>query len=137
MWLKGLACGALLTLATPTAVLGSLLLAPAIVAATFDPSTSRRSARPVLVWGCAASARPMLTLWTGGHDLALALGIASDLSVIATAWAAQAAGWLVAELLPLLIAAGLNAAAASRAQRLRESRARHEDEWDIPRAKNA
>jgi hypothetical protein len=119
------------TLATPTAVLCFLLLVPALVAALFETSVGRLSARPVLLWGVAASARPMVALWTDGHTTAHALALAGDIRVIATAWSAQAGGWLVAELLPLLIAAGFKAASATQAARLRAARARYEAEWEI------
>jgi hypothetical protein len=129
---QGLGCGAVVALAAPTALLALLLLMPAVVAAVFDPSPQRRAARPVLLWGGAASVAPMVALWTDGHTLSHALALASDLPVLARSWAAQAAGWLAAELLPLLIAAGLHAAAATRAARLRAERARHAAEWDLP-----
>jgi len=130
-WVQGLGCGAVVALATPTALLAMLLLMPALVAAVFDPSPRRRAARPVLLWGLAASVAPMAALWTDGHSIAHARALASDLPVIARCWAAQAAGWLAAELLPLLIAAGLHAGAAARAARLRAERARHATEWDL------
>ncbi len=132
MWLKGLGCGALVTMATPTAVLAALLLTPAVVAWIADPTPDHRAAKPVLVWGFAATVHPMMALWTGGHTVALAFGVAGDLPVIATCWSVQAGAWLVVELLPVVIAAGLNAACGARAARLRQARAVHEAEWDIP-----
>jgi hypothetical protein len=131
-WLQGAAFGGLVTLATPTALLGGLLLAPSLMAALIDQTPGRPASRPMLLWGIAASVRPMVELWTGGHTNAHALALASDLSVIAAAWAAQGGGWLVAEILPLFIGAAMHAAAAAHALQLRQARRRHETEWDLP-----
>jgi len=131
-WLQGLVCGAVVTLATPTALLGVLLLAPALVAFLLDTAPGRPAARPMLLWGLAASVRPMVALWTGGHTNGHALELAGDVGVLATAWAAQAGGWLTACILPLFINVALDAAAATQAARLRHARFRHEEEWHIP-----
>jgi hypothetical protein len=133
-WLLGMGCGALATLATPTAVLGGLLLAPALCAWIVDPTPQRGVARPMLFCGLAASLRPMLALWGEGHTLAASLALASDLSTIGVAWAAQASAWLASELAPLAV--GLLQAARNRAQaaRLRAERARLEQEWGLPPA---
>ena len=132
VWLQGLACGALLMLSTPTALLGALLFAPSAVAALLDGSTGRMATRPMLLWGAAASIRPMVVLWTGVHSNAQALALAGDVQVLGLAWAAQAGGWLVAEILPLFIAIGLNTAAAAQTLRLRHERRRYAAEWDLP-----
>jgi hypothetical protein len=73
-----------------------------------------------------------MTLWTGGHTNAHAMALAGDLHVLGIAWLAQGAGWLMAEILPLFIAAALHAAAATQGARLRMARARYEQEWDLP-----
>ena len=130
-WLLGMGCGALATLATPTAVLAGLLLAPALVAWLLDSTPARGVARPMLLCGLAAAVRPMLALWVGGHTMAISLDLAGDLSTLGLAWAAQASAWLVGELAPLAV--GLAQAARTRARiaRLRAERARLEQEWGI------
>ena len=134
IWLLGTGCGALATLATPTALLGGLLLAPALGAWLVDPSPDRGLARPMLFCGLAASLQPMLALWSGGHTLAGSLALAGDLPTLGIAWAAQAAAWLAGELAPLAV--GLARAARDRARiaRLRAERARLEEEWGLPPA---
>ena len=131
LWLHGLICGAIVTLATPTAVLILLLLTPTLVAALFDFSPGRPVVRPVCLWGIAASVRPMMALWSGEHTMAHTLIIAGDSSVLATAWAAQAAAWLISEIVPLFVAVAMSANAAARAARLREARQVYEADWDI------
>ena len=130
-WLLGLGCGVLAALATPTAVLAGLLLAPALVAWLLDPTPARGIARPMLFCGLAGAVRPMLALWDGGHSMAASLELAGDLPTLGLAWAAQASAWLVGELAPLGV--GLVQAARNRARvaRLCAERARLEEEWGL------
>lgn len=130
-WLLGLGCGLLAALATPTAVLAGMLLAPSIVAWLLDPTPERGIARPMLFCGLAAALRPMLALWQGGHGMGTSLELAADLPTLGLAWAAQATAWLVGELAPLGV--GLAQAARNRARiaRLRIERARLEEEWGL------
>ncbi len=130
-WLLGMGCGALATLATPTAVLAGLLLAPALMAWLLDPTPQRAVARPMLLCGLAASLRPLLALWQGGHGMAASLELAGDVPTLGLAWAAQGLAWLVGELAPLAV--GLVQAARDRARiaRLRAERARLEQEWGL------
>ena len=130
-WLQGLACGALLTLAPPTAVLAAVLLAPGLLAFALDPVAGKPTARPVLLLGLAASTGPLGQLWRLGHTVDIAMGLLSDPVLLATAWAAQAAGWLVVELVPLLICLALNAAAGTQSARLNAQRRVYEKDWDI------
>jgi hypothetical protein len=131
LWLFGMACGAVATLETPTAVLAGLLLAPSLLAWPFDTSEDKSLARPILFCGLAAALRPLLALWQGKNDLAGSLTLASDLSVLGLAWAAQASAWLVCELAPLAV--GLAQAARDRARiaRLKAERARLAEEWGL------
>jgi hypothetical protein len=130
-WLQGLACGALVTLASPTALLAGVLLAPGLLALMLDPVAGKPTGRPVLLLGLAASAAPIGQLWRLGQSLDLALNLLSDPAVLATAWAAQAAGWLIVELAPLLIGVALEAAAKTHSARLRAARRRYEEDWDM------
>jgi len=131
-WLIGMGCGALATLATPTALLAGVLLAPALAAWLLDPAPERDLARPMLFCGLAAALAPMLTLWSGGGGMAASSALAADLPTLAVAWAAQAAAWLVAELAPLLVGLAQAAAVRARVGRLRAERARLEAEWGLP-----
>lgn len=134
LWWLGLVCGALATLATPTAVLAGLLLAPTGLVWLVDASPGKFGVRPVLLCGLAASIGPLTTLWTGGHTLALAMSQAGDVEVLGLAWGAQAAGWLVGELAPLAVVLGMEAAAKARAAALRAERRALQEEWGLPDA---
>ncbi len=128
-WWQGLLCGALLMLAPPLALLLGTLLAPALIARMLDQGAGRPTALAVTMCNLPASVTPMLTLWRQGHDMATAMAMASDMSVVGLAWAAAGAGWLMAELAPVAIFLALEAGARTRAIRLRTVRARLEQEW--------
>jgi hypothetical protein len=134
LWLLGLGCGLLMTMATPTALLGAVLLAPALVALVLDDARGKPTARPLILLGLAAAARPLATLWSLGNRMDAALELLGDPTILATAWGAQAATWLVVELAPLFITLALEAAAAARAVRLRAARKHYEEQWDVPPA---
>lgn len=134
VWLQGLACGAVVAMATPTAVLGGLLLVPGIAALLLERRAGRPAARVALLCGAAAAAAPLIALWQTGLGVGSALAAASDPAVLAGCWAAQAGGWLLAQLAPVLLRLAFDAHAATIAARLRSERARFESEWDIPPA---
>src|SRR5579872_1024082 len=98
VWLQGLLCGAVATLATPTALLLGVLLAPALLALMIDRQPGRPKARSIALWSMAASVAPLRALWIAGHTMAGAAALAGNLRVVITAWSAAAAGWLLAEL---------------------------------------
>ena len=129
VWFQGLACGALATLATPTALLAGMLLIPSFVVATLDRGAGKPVARAVLLCGLAASALPMADLWAGGYGMGQGVALATDPRVLAVAWAAQAAGWLMAALAPVLVRVLLDAHAGGEMARLRRERAALEADW--------
>jgi hypothetical protein len=131
VWLQGLLCGALAMLAPPTALLMGVLLGPAVLALLFDRQAGKPRARSIALFGMAASVDPLRTLWGSGHSMQVAVALLGSLHVLGTAWAAAAAGWLLAEVAPVAVRATLEALSISRAGRLRASRARLADEWGL------
>jgi hypothetical protein len=134
MWMQGLVCGALVTLATPTAILGGVLLLPTILVYLTDAAEGRATLRAVLLFGLAASLRPLLTLWSGGHTVDLSLSLLSDLATPVVAWSAQGAGWLLSQLIPLVVRVTLEAQMRLEVARLRAERAKLAEEWGLPPA---
>ena len=59
------------------------------------------------------------------------IGLATDPDIVGTAWAAAAAGWLLAELMPVAVRMVLEALSLSRAARLRATRAALAAEWGL------
>jgi hypothetical protein len=133
IWMQGLLCGALATLATPTALLLAVLLAPAIAAVVFDREPGRPRVRSIALCGMAASVGPLRTLWTSGHTLGTASALLGDLRVVGTAWSAAAVGWLLVEILPLAVRAVLEALSTAQASRLQAERARLIEAWGLVR----
>jgi hypothetical protein len=132
-WLQGLLCGALATVATPTALLLGVLLAPVLVAVALDQEPGRPKARSIALFGMAASVAPLRTLWTSGHTLAMATTLLANLDIVGTAWSAAAAGWLLAELMPFAARAVIEALSIARKSRLEAERARLVQAWGLER----
>jgi hypothetical protein len=131
VWLQGLLCGALATLATPTALLLAVLLGPATIALFLDGEPCKPTGRTVALFSMAASVGPLKTLWTTGHSMAVAADLATRLDVVGTVWTATAAGWLLAQILPIVVRAVLEALSIARSVRLRAERARLLSDWGL------
>jgi hypothetical protein len=129
IWLQGLLCGAVATLATPTALLLGVLLAPVLLALGLDREPGRPRARAIALCSMAAAVDPLRTLWISGHSLATASALLGNLQVVGTAWSAAAGGWLLAEVLPLAVRAALETLSIARASRLQAERARLIEAW--------
>ena len=132
VWIQGLVCGAMVTLATPTAVLAGVLLLPALIVHFIDDTPGRPVLRAVLLFGLAASLRPLLALWTGGHTMQTSMALLSDIATPALAWSAQGGAWLLTQLLPLLVRVTLEARKKVAVARLRAERARLAAAWGLP-----
>ncbi len=134
IWLAGLACGALVTMATPTACLGAALLLPAMLTWFTDEAPGRPVARCLLLFGIAGSLPSLVALWRGPGNLGAALEMALDMHTVAQAWALQALGWLLAEGLPLAGLLVVDAQMAHRTRIMRAKRDRLAEEWSLPPA---
>ena len=131
MWIQGLLCGGLVALLPPTALLLGVLIGPALLALFLDTQPGKPIARSVLLCTLAASVRPVRTLWAAGHGIAASMALATDADIVGTAWAAAAAGWLLAELAPVAVRVVLEALSLRRAARLRAARAALAEEWGL------
>lgn len=131
MWMQGLLCGGMVAIQPPTALLLGALLGPAIVALFLDRQPGRPIARSVLLCALAACVKPVRTLWAAGHGMAASIALATDPDIIGTAWAAAAAGWLLAELVPVGVRVVLELLSMARATRLRAARAALAEEWGL------
>lgn len=130
-WLQGLLCGCVAVLATPAALLAVVLLAPGLMALLLDRQPGQATARSMLLFGAAALASPLRRLWESGHAMSQALDLLSDPLVLAIAWLAAAAGWLLNEMMPLLARLMLEARDKARMRALQASRARLTEEWGL------
>ena len=131
-WFVGLLFGAAAAVATPSALVVGVFLAPAILLFVLDATPGKQIGWPIMTIAGATLVRPLSELWLAGHVMAAALDIAADPRSVAPAWGLQAAGWLAIEAAPALIRLGFEGAARRRSAALRRARARIEAEWGIP-----
>ncbi len=120
---------AALPLAGPTLLLTLLLLLPTLLSLAGDRLPGRPVTRVVLLFGVAAACPAVNTLWQGGQRLEDSLALGTDIARLAPCWAAQAGGWLLAQLLPVMIAATLNTEARRHIARLEQQRQRYETDF--------
>ena len=129
VWLQGLACGAVVTLAPATALLLAVLLGPGGVALVLDRQSGRPIARTVLLCSAAACVAPVRALWAAGHTAQASLALLGDVGIVGTAWSAAAAGWLLVELAPVAARVVLETQGRTKGARLRTARAKLAAEW--------
>lgn len=130
VWLQGLLCGAMVTLATPTALLLGVLLAPALAALVLDREPGRPRARSIVLFSMAAAVDPLRMLWTADHSIAMAAALLSP-TTVGRAWIAASAGWLLAEVTPIAVRVTLEAISIARAARLRAERTKLVEAWGL------
>ena len=116
-------------LATPSAVLLCCLLLPSFLVWLAENQAGKPVTRAVLLYGLAAACGSLDTLWRAGHQMQDALTLAMDPHNLALAWAAQAAGWLLTQCLPMLIGVAMEARATLAIATLKRRRARLHEEW--------
>jgi len=99
------------------------------LAIVLDREPGRPRGRSIALCSAAAAVSPLHTLWTTGHSLATASALLGNFRVITLAWSAAAAGWLLAEAIPLAVRAALEAASIARSANLRSERDRLIEAW--------
>lgn len=134
IWVQGLLCGGLATLATPTALLVAVLFLPPLIAGVVDRQPGKPVARSMALFGFCGIVGPVLSLWATGHTITGASQLATDPNNLMKAWGMAAAGWLLAELAPVAVRAILEAMTLSRTSGLRAERARYQADWGFPPA---
>ncbi len=131
MWVQGLACGALLTFATPTALLLTILLAPAILCLLANPGCERGLLRAVASSCIAGSLAPLWHLWVGGghmDDVALVLASPATLCI---AWGGGAAAWSLCQILPVIVQAAWDGREANRTNAIQAELEGLGQEWSL------
>jgi hypothetical protein len=121
---------AVVIFAAPTAVVIAVLLLPSALARAADSTPGHPLTQTVLLFGCAGIVPYLDRLWHVGNHLPEAIGLATDMQVIALCWALQAAGWLLGQVIPLALAAITRRELARHRMALEQRRAALETEWD-------
>ncbi len=132
LWVQGLASGALLTFATPTALVLATLLAPAIACALGEKGVAGSATRAVALCCTAASLSPLWHLWAQGDSMDAALDALSNPLTMVTAWGAGACAWALCQVVPVVLRTAWETREASRARMLQAELAITRAEWDLP-----
>ncbi len=127
-WLVAGLLLAALAFAPQVLALGALML-PTLLSAVFETAPGRPATRSVALCGLAAIWPQLELLWRVGPDHLDAAAAGLELRSLAAAWSAQAAGWLLAEALALLMIRLTNRRVAAAKARLEDRRARLLAEW--------
>ena len=131
MWVQGLACGALITFATPTALLLGVLFAPAIIYALASPGCARNVLRAIAS-GCAAAALgPLWHMWMNGGRTGELLVILYDPATLCLAWGSGATAWALCEVLPVILRAAWDAHEAKKSAAIRAELDELTHEWGL------
>lgn len=129
MGLKGLICGGLIALATPTALLLGALTAPGLVFLLVDRQPGQPTARAMLLFAGAASVFPVRDLWLTSHTISAALNALGAPTTLLIACGASATAWLASELAPVIAGAIAQAIIAAKTAALRKARDKLIAEW--------
>lgn len=111
------------------AVLLAMLFLPAGLAMLYDRQGGRAVARTVVLFSAATSIKPVVALWQAGNSLQACATLLGDVRMVGTAWSAAAAGWIFAELVPVVALTVLETTTRARTLRLRSERSRLAQEW--------
>lgn len=130
-WVQGLACGILVAVATPTAILAGTLLAPSALMLVVDKAQGKPITRCMILCGLAASVRAIVELWSGGHTTDVALRLIADPDTLLFAWVSQAAGWVLVEIASIATNLLQSVRVKSEIAALRKDRAELEQTWGI------
>jgi len=118
-------------LAPGLAAHAAMLLAPAILAVVLDRQPGKPVARTIALFALAACVEPMRDLWMGTQAAGGSVSFLLDLQAVGTVWSAAGAGWLLSQLLPVILGIMTEAGSLARAVRLRSARERIIEEWGL------
>ena len=131
LWIQGLACGALLTFATPTALVLATLLAPAFACTLGEKRAAQGSGRAVALCCAAASLSPVWRLWMLNDSMDAALDLLSNPFILVPAWGAGACAWALCQVMPVILRTIWDAQETARARAIQSELARTREEWDL------
>ena len=134
-WAQGLLLGALAVAAPGLALQAAVLLLPGLIGVAMAGPGWRAQARAVLLAGFALSLGPMVTLWRNGAGFGAALVSLGQGDTLPLAWGAAGFAWLLAEAVPLLLTAMMEARVAAQLAKLRDEHAALAADWTAPESR--
>lgn len=131
-WAQGLGCGVLVATAAPLALVLAVALAPTLLAALgAEPGQGKRAGGVLAVYGLAGLLPWLQPLWSGAQNWPASLDLLAELRLLSACWGAQAAAWLLGEIIPLVARQVLEAKVRARLARLEDARTRLREEWGM------
>ncbi len=131
LWIQGLACGALLTFAAPTALLLGVLLLPALACVLAERGAGQSVARPVALCCGAACLHPLWRLWSQGETIDTAVATLADPKALLLAWGAGACAWALCQVTPVVVRTVWEAREAANARAITIELEQLQAEWDL------
>jgi hypothetical protein len=132
IWLQGLACGAVVTFAAPTALMLAVLMAPALACQVAELESGRGVTRAVAL-ACAATAlRPVWLLWQNGDRMDVAVSELFNPSTLVFGWGAGACAWAMCQVLPVILRSVWDIRAAARSKAIEAELSALKQDWDLP-----
>lgn len=129
LWLAGLSGIAAIIFASSSVVLGAILLLPTAMAWIADIEPGRPAARVVGLFGLAGGCASFDMIWNACDGVEAAIALSADVRNVAIAWAAQAGGWLLTQVLPVLIGAWAEVQAQTKIEMLAQRKVSLLQEW--------
>lgn len=134
VWLQGILCGLGIAAVPGAGVLAFGLLVPGLLVLLFDRSPGRALGRAVLIWNLAGAVGTVVAGWH--DDVRDAMQRLSSPTGLFLAWGIAAAGWLVAQLVPVIVELALRSRDMAQARVLRAERREYEEEWSLDPARS-
>jgi len=131
--LGGLGCGAMIAVAPEIAGAVIVLQLPGALVLLFDPTPGHAVGRTVMLFAAAATIRPITTIWLQCDGLRQCVGMASGTRTILTMLLYAAFGFMLTQLLPILLQLVDERRVKTRLTELTAERARIAEEWELYR----
>ena len=128
-WLQGLICGGVIATAPGTALITSVLLAPATVAYAIDATPGKPYFRVMALLGASCTFVPLRLLWDHGGSVNAALDLLGDPLRPLLSWSFCGAGWVLTELAQLAARLSMTAKETRLIKALQTERAVVVEEW--------
>nr|WP_294501057.1 hypothetical protein [uncultured Rhodopila sp.] len=101
--LLGLAAGGLIAVAPDIALPAAVLLAPGLIAFTFDPTPRRAVARAMLLFQTAAGFQPLSDAWSRCEGIESCMDTLVQPRTVLTVWLMAAVAWVLTQTLPIAL----------------------------------
>ena len=127
----GLACGGAIAVAPDVAAAALVLQVPGALAFLLDPSPGRAIGKTMLLCQGAASIRPIVSIWFQCDQIRVCVAMATQRTTVLTVLLAAAAGFVLAQALPLILKVLDDARIKTRGEHLAAERKKLVAEWEL------